>query len=34
MKNALNWFGIPAADFNSAKAFNEAVLGAEMPVNE
>src|SRR5262245_34333614 len=34
MKNAINWFEIPAKDFTRAKAFYETILGAsitEMP---
>ena len=30
MKNALNWFEIPAKDFERAKAFYEAVLDTKM----
>ncbi len=30
MKNALNWFEIPAVDFERAKKFYETVLGSEM----
>lgn len=29
-RNALNWFEIPAADFQRAKKFYEQILGAEM----
>ncbi len=31
MKNALNWFEIPATDFNRAKKFYETILDAEIP---
>lgn len=34
MKNALNWFEIPAVDFARAKKFYETVLGAELHVEE
>lgn len=30
IKNSINWFEIPVADFDRAKAFYEAILGAEM----
>ncbi len=30
MKNALNWFEIPALNFDRAKAFYETILGEEM----
>lgn len=30
MKNAINWFEIPATDFNRAKKFYEAILGGEI----
>jgi uncharacterized protein len=30
MTNAINWFEIPAADFNRAKKFYETVLAVEM----
>jgi len=30
MQNAINWFEIPAADFDRAVAFYNAVLGAEI----
>jgi predicted enzyme related to lactoylglutathione lyase len=30
MKNAINWFEIPAKDFERAKSFYEEVLGAKM----
>ena len=34
MKNAINWFEIPVKNFDKAKAFYEAVLGAEMQIIE
>ncbi len=34
MKNAINWFEIPATDFERAKRFYEEVLQTEMPVME
>lgn len=34
MKNAINWFEIPAKDFARAKAFYEAVLQSEMEIME
>lgn len=34
MKNALNWFEIPAVDFARAKKFYETVLGSAMHVEE
>jgi len=34
MKNALNWFEIPAGNFERAKAFYEAVTGGPMHVEE
>ncbi len=30
MKNAVNWFEIPAIDFDRAKRFYESILGKEM----
>jgi len=30
MKNAINWFEIPVKNFNKAKTFYEAILGATM----
>ena len=30
MKNAINWFEIPATDFTRAKKFYETILGAEI----
>ena len=32
MKNAINWFEIPAKDFDRAKGFYEEVLQAEMQI--
>jgi predicted enzyme related to lactoylglutathione lyase len=32
--NALNWFEIPAADFDRAKKFYETLFSYEMPVNQ
>jgi predicted enzyme related to lactoylglutathione lyase len=34
MKNAINWFEIPAKDFNRAQKFYETVLGAKTQVME
>ena len=34
MQNAINWFEIPAADFDRATKFYTVVLGAELPVSE
>ncbi len=34
MANAINWFEIPAANFDRAKKFYSEVLDAELPVNE
>ena len=34
MTNAINWFEIPVKDFDSAKTFYEAVLGADMQIME
>ena|SRR5258705_13728328 len=34
MKNAINWFEIPVKNFNRAKKFYEAVIGAEMQLME
>jgi len=34
MVNAINWFEIPATDFNRAKKFYTDILGAEMEVVE
>ena len=34
MKNAINWFEIPAKDFNRAKGFYEEVLQVEMHTME
>jgi predicted enzyme related to lactoylglutathione lyase len=34
MKNAVNWFEIPAKDFDRAKKFYETVLGAKTQVME
>lgn len=37
MKNAINWFDIPARDFERAKSFYETVLGAKletMPIED
>ena len=34
MKNAINWFEIPAKDFNRAKGFYEGVLQIEMHTME
>ena len=34
MKNALNWFEVPVKNFDKAKTFYEAVLGADMLVKE
>jgi len=34
MKNAINWFEIPATDLERAKKFYETILGCEMPVTE
>ncbi len=32
MKSAINWFEVPANDFDRARKFYEAVLGTELPV--
>ena len=34
MKNSINWFEIPVKNFNRAKKFYEAVMGAEMQTME
>ena len=34
MANAINWFEIPAVNFDRAKQFYSEVLDAELPVNE
>lgn len=34
MANAINWFEIPAANFDRAVKFYSDVLGAELPINE
>ena len=34
MANAINWFEIPTSDFERAKKFYEAVLAAEIPVQQ
>ena len=33
MNNAVNWFEIPAADFDRAKTFYETVLGAKIQIS-
>ncbi|MEP7376701.1 MAG: VOC family protein [Chitinophagaceae bacterium] len=30
MKNAINWFEIPVENFDKAKKFYEAILGADL----
>lgn len=34
MKNAINWFEVPVKNFDRAKKFYEAILGAEMQTIE
>lgn len=34
MKNAINWFEIPVKNFDKAKKFYEAILGADMHLME
>src|SRR5688572_23794784 len=34
MTNAINWFEIPVKNFDKAKSFYEAILGAELQVME